>query len=364
MDNQAILSIRDLRVVFEDGFTALGGVSIDIGENEFVTLLGPSGCGKTTLLRCIGGFEKPTSGEILYKGKNIIGLPPYKRAINTVFQRYALFPHLNVAQNVAFGPDLRKEDKKKTAEEVSRMLALVGLAGFEKRRISSLSGGQQQRVAIARALINKPDVLLLDEPLGALDLKLRREMQLELKRIQRESGITFIFVTHDQEEALTMSDRVAVMSAGHILQLGTPEDIYNEPQSAFVADFIGDSDIMAGTMVRDRLVRFLGCDFACVDTGFGENAEVDVVLRPEDVKLKPIDDPAKNVPQGVVESLLFKGVHYEMKVRVGDNVLLVHSTHARPVGTQVKLTVAPEDIQVMRKSDSSPDILKRHAARA
>ena len=364
MDNQAILSIRDLRVVFEDGFTALGGVSIDIGENEFVTLLGPSGCGKTTLLRCIGGFEKPTSGEILYKGKNIIGLPPYKRAINTVFQRYALFPHLNVAQNVAFGPDLRKEDKKKTAEEVSRLLALVGLAGFEKRRISSLSGGQQQRVAIARALINKPDVLLLDEPLGALDLKLRREMQLELKRIQRESGITFIFVTHDQEEALTMSDRVAVMSAGHILQLGTPEDIYNEPQSAFVADFIGDSDIMAGTMVRDRLVRFLGCDFACVDTGFGENAEVDVVLRPEDVKLKPIDDPAQNVPQGVVESLLFKGVHYEMKVRVGDNVLLVHSTHARPVGTQVKLTVAPEDIQVMRKSDYSPDILKRHAARA
>ena len=364
MDNQAILSIRDLRVVFEDGFTALGGVSIDIGENEFVTLLGPSGCGKTTLLRCIGGFEKPTSGEILYKGQNIIGLPPYKRAINTVFQRYALFPHLNVAQNVAFGPDLRKEDKKKTAEEVSRMLALVGLAGFEKRRISSLSGGQQQRVAIARALINKPDVLLLDEPLGALDLKLRREMQLELKRIQRESGITFIFVTHDQEEALTMSDRVAVMSAGHILQLGTPEDIYNEPQSAFVADFIGDSDIMAGTMVRDRLVRFLGCDFACVDTGFGENAEVDVVLRPEDVTLKPIDDPAQNVPQGVVDSLLFKGVHYEMKVRVGDNVLRVHSTHARPVGTQVKLTVAPEDIQVMHKSDYSPDILKRHAARA
>ena len=364
MDNRTILSIRDLRVVFEDGFTALGGVSIDIGENEFVTLLGPSGCGKTTLLRCIGGFEKPTSGEILYKGQNIIALPPYKRAINTVFQRYALFPHLNVAQNVAFGPDLRKEDKKKTAEEVSRMLALVGLAGFEKRRISSLSGGQQQRVAIARALINKPDVLLLDEPLGALDLKLRREMQLELKRIQRESGITFIFVTHDQEEALTMSDRVAVMSAGHILQLGTPEDIYNEPQSAFVADFIGDSDIMAGTMVRDKLVRFLGCDFPCVDTGFDENAEVDIVLRPEDVKLKPMTDPISGVPQGVVESLLFKGVHYEMKVRVGESVLLVHSTHARPVGTQVKLTVAPEDIQVMHKSDFSPDVLKRHAARA
>ena len=363
MEN-AILSIRDVRVVFEDGFTALGGVSIDIGKNEFVTLLGPSGCGKTTLLRCIGGFETPTSGEILYKGQNIIPLPPYKRAINTVFQRYALFPHLNVAQNVAFGPDLRGEDRKKTAAEVTRMLELVGLSGFERRKIASLSGGQQQRVAIARALINRPDVLLLDEPLAALDLKLRREMQLELKRIQRESGITFIFVTHDQEEALTMSDRVAVMRAGEILQLGTPEDIYNEPQSAFVADFIGDSNILAGTMVRDRLVRFLGCAFPCVDSGFGEEAEVDVVVRPEDLKLKPIDDPAENVPQGVVESLLFKGVHYEMKVRSGENVLLVHSTHARPVGTSVKLTVAPEDIQVMRKSDCSPDVMRRHAERA
>ena len=291
-------------------------------------------------------------------------LPPYKRAINTVFQRYALFPHLNVAQNVAFGPELRGEDKKKTAAEVTRMLELVGLSGFEKRKIASLSGGQQQRVAIARALINQPDVLLLDEPLAALDLKLRREMQLELKRIQRESGITFIFVTHDQEEALTMSDRVAVMRAGEILQLGTPEDIYNEPQSAFVADFIGDSNILAGTMVRDRLVRFLGCAFPCVDSGFGEEAEVDVVVRPEDLKLKPIDDPAENVPQGVVESLLFKGVHYEMKVRSGENVLLVHSTHARPVGTSVKLTVAPEDIQVMRKRDCSPDVLRRHAERA
>ena len=363
MEN-AILSIRDLRVVFEDGFVALGGVSIDIGKNEFVTLLGPSGCGKTTLLRCIGGFEKPSGGEILYKGENIVPLPPYKRAINTVFQRYALFPHLNVAQNVAFGPELRGEDKKKTAAEVTRMLELVGLSGFEKRKIASLSGGQQQRVAIARALINQPDVLLLDEPLAALDLKLRREMQLELKRIQRESGITFIFVTHDQEEALTMSDRVAVMRAGEILQLGTPEDIYNEPQNAFVADFIGDSDILPGVMVRDRLVRFLGCEFPCVDSGFGEEAEVDVVVRPEDLKLKPIDDPAENVPQGVVESLLFKGVHYEMKVRSGENVLLVHSTHARPVGTSVKLTVAPEDIQVMRKSDCSPDVLRRHAERA
>ena len=361
---EKILSIKDLHVVFEDGFTALGGVSIDIGKNEFVTLLGPSGCGKTTLLRCIGGFEKPTSGEILYKGQNIIPLPPYKRAINTVFQRYALFPHLNVAQNVAFGPDLRGEDKKKTAAEVERMLKLVGLEGFGKRKIASLSGGQQQRVAIARALINKPDVLLLDEPLAALDLKLRREMQLELKRIQRESGITFIFVTHDQEEALTMSDRIAVMRSGHILQLGTPEDIYNEPQNAFVADFIGESNILTATMVRDKLVHFLGCDFPCVDSGFGENAEVDIVLRPEDVKLKPVTDPIPGVPEGVVETLLFKGVHYEMKVRVGDAVLLVHSTHARPVGTHVKITIMPEDIQVMHKSEASADVLKKHADRA
>ena len=361
---ETILSIKDLRVVFEDGFTALGGVSLDIGRNEFVTLLGPSGCGKTTLLRCIGGFEHPTSGEILYKGENIIPLPPYKRAINTVFQRYALFPHLNVAQNVAFGPDLRGEDKKKTAIEVERMLKLVGLAGFGKRKIASLSGGQQQRVAIARALINKPDVLLLDEPLAALDLKLRREMQLELKRIQRESGITFIFVTHDQEEALTMSDRIAVMRSGHILQLGTPEDIYNEPQNAFVADFIGESNILTATMVRDKLVRFLGCDFPCVDYGFGEMAEVDIVLRPEDVKLKPITDPVSGVPEGVVETLLFKGVHYEMKVRVGGTALIVHSTHARPVGTHVKITIMPEDIQVMHKSEASADILKKHADRA
>ena len=239
MEN-AILSIRDVRVVFEDGFTALGGVSIDIGKNEFVTLLGPSGCGKTTLLRCIGGFETPTGGEILYKGQNIIPLPPYKRAINTVFQRYALFPHLNVAQNVAFGPDLRGEDKKKTAGEVSRMLALVGLAGFEKRRIASLSGGQQQRVAIARALINKPDVLLLDEPLGALDLKLRREMQLELKRIQRESGITFIFVTHDQEEAMSITDRIVLMKKGVVQQIAPAHEMYMNPCNEFVASFLGN----------------------------------------------------------------------------------------------------------------------------
>ena len=346
-----------------DGATVLSDINLYILKNEFLTLLGPSGCGKTTTLRLIGGFEYPTTGRVIYEGKDITDVPPYKRRVNTVFQKYALFPHLNVRDNIAFGLKIKKMSRGEIDRRVDKMLSLVNLAGYGKRSVDSLSGGQQQRIAIARALVNEPDVLLLDEPLGALDLKLRKEMQLELKAMQQQLGITFIYVTHDQEEALTMSDRVAVMSAGHILQLGTPEDIYNEPQSAFVADFIGDSDIMAGTMVRDKLVRFLGCDFPCVDTGFGENADVDVVLRPEDVKLKPADDPVQGVPQGVVESLLFKGVHYEMKVRVGDSVLLVHSTHARPVGTQVKLTVAPEDIQVMRKSDYSPDILKRHAAR-
>ena len=307
MEN-AILSIRDVRVVFEDGFTALGGVSIDIGKNEFVTLLGPSGCGKTTLLRCIGGFETPTSGEILYKGQNIIPLPPYKRAINTVFQRYALFPHLNVAQNVAFGPDLRGEDKKETAQEVSRMLELVGLAGFEKRRIASLSGGQQQRVAIARALINRPDVLLLDEPLGALDLKLRKDMQRELKKIQQEVGITFIFVTHDQEEALTMSDKIVVMKEGSIQQIGSPVDIYNEPINRYVANFIGESNIVDGVMPCDRRVIFDGHPFECVDAGFAPNEEVEVVIRPEDLDIVP---PEQGKLRGTVKSVLFKGVHYE-----------------------------------------------------
>ena len=362
-EKKKIIQFKNIVKSFEDGQVVLKGVSLDIYENEFVTLLGPSGCGKTTLLRILGGFLQPSEGKVLFDGEDIVSVPPYKREINTVFQKYALFPHMDVYDNIAFGLTLKKEPKDVIEQKVMRMLRLVSLEDYAHRNVTELSGGQQQRIAIARALVNEPSVLLLDEPLGALDLKLRKEMQQELKYIQQEVGITFIFVTHDQEEALTMSDRVAVMSAGHILQLGTPEDIYNEPQSAFVADFIGDSDIMAGTMVRDKLVRFLGCDFPCVDTGFGENADVDIVLRPEDVKLKPADDPVQGVPQGVVESLLFKGVHYEMKVRVGDSVLLVHSTHARPVGTQVKLTVAPEDIQVMRKSDYSPDILKRHAAR-
>ena len=308
MDNQTILSIRDLRVVFEDGFTALGGVSIDIGENEFVTLLGPSGCGKTTLLRCIGGFEKPTGGEILYKGQNIIGLPPYKRAINTVFQRYALFPHLNVAQNVAFGPDLRKEDKKKTAEEVSRMLALVGLAGFEKRRISSLSGGQQQRVAIARALINKPDVLLLDEPLGALDLQLRRQMQLELKRLQKKLGITFVYITHDQEEAINMSDRIAVMRGGRFEQLGTPEEIYDEPKTHYVAQFIGRSTILSGkveSVGKDTAVIRGACGSFTADASrarlsAGEDCEI--CVRTERMRVSPVPVEGFQLPVTVREA--------------------------------------------------------------
>ena len=350
MDNRTILSIRELRVVFEDGFTALGGVSIDIGENEFVTLLGPSGCGKTTLLRCIGGFEKPTSGEILYKGQNIIALPPYKRAINTVFQRYALFPHLNVAQNVAFGPDLRKEDKKKTAEEVSRMLALVGLAGFEKRRISSLSGGQQQRVAIARALVSRPRVLLLDEPLAALDLKLRKDMQQELKNIQKATGITFVFVTHDQEEALSMSDTIVVMSEGKIQQIGTPLDIYNEPQNAFVADFIGESNIVDGIMRQDFRVTFSGHTFTCVDKGFAKNENVDVVIRPEDVDIVPIE---KGMLRGTVTSVTFMGVHYEIIIDINGFKWMIQTTDYVDEGAEVGLYIEPDAIHIMKKSEYS-----------
>ena len=359
------IKINNLGVSFGEQ-TVLEDVNMHIHCGSFNVIIGQNGAGKSTLIKAILG-EIPHTGTIEFKdtkdghmAKLKIGYVPQSVNIekNTPVSVYDLIASYQYNYPVFLPKSKKIEAKIRETLEVFEAEELID------KQVCNLSGGQLQRVLLSMAIMDEPNLLLLDEPLGALDLKLRREMQLELKRIQRESGITFIFVTHDQEEALTMSDRVAVMSAGHILQLGTPEDIYNEPQSAFVADFIGDSDIMAGTMVRDRLVRFLGCDFACVDTGFGENAEVDVVLRPEDVKLKPIDDPAQNVPQGVVESLLFKGVHYEMKVRVGDNVLLVHSTHARPVGTQVKLTVAPEDIQVMRKSDYSPDILKRHAARA
>ena len=314
----------------------LRGISLDIKSREFVTLLGPSGCGKTTTLRIIGGFEQPDSGDVLFEGRRLNDVPPYRREINTVFQRYALFPHLNVAENIAFGLHIKKMNPAEIKLKTREMLSLVGLSGFEARDVTSLSGGQQQRVAIARALVCEPRVLLLDEPLGALDLKLRKDMQIELKRIQQRTGITFIYVTHDQEEALTMSDRIVVMNHGVIQQVGSPTDIYNEPENAFVADFIGESNIIDGVMLEDRKVEFCDREFECVDSGFGHNTPVDVVIRPEDLRLVYAGD---GLLQGVVESIVFKGVHYEMMVRTEHFTFTVHSTMAEPVGKTVGLTV-------------------------
>ena len=325
----------------------LRGISLDIKSREFVTLLGPSGCGKTTTLRIIGGFEQPDSGDVFFEGKRLNDVPPYRREINTVFQRYALFPHLNVAENIAFGLHIKKMNAAEIKRKTREMLSLVGLSGFEARDVTSLSGGQQQRVAIARALVCEPRVLLLDEPLGALDLKLRKDMQIELKRIQQRTGITFIYVTHDQEEALTMSDRIVVMNHGVIQQVGSPTDIYNEPENAFVADFIGESNIIDGVMLEDRKVEFCGREFECVDSGFGTNTPVDVVIRPEDLRLVYAGD---GLLQGVVESIVFKGVHYEMMVRTEHFTFTVHSTMAEPVGKTVGLTVIPFDIHIMHKS--------------
>ena len=325
----------------------LRGISLDIKSREFVTLLGPSGCGKTTTLRIIGGFEQPDSGDVFFEGKRLNDGPPYRREINTVFQRYALFPHLNVAENIAFGLHIKKMNAAEIKRKTREMLSLVGLSGFETRDVTSLSGGQQQRVAIARALVCEPRVLLLDEPLGALDLKLRKDMQIELKRIQQRTGITFIYVTHDQEEALTMSDRIVVMNHGVIQQVGSPTDIYNEPENAFVADFIGESNIIDGVMLEDRRVSFCGREFECVDRGFGTNTPVDVVIRPEDLRLVYAGD---GLLQGVVESIVFKGVHYEMMVRTEHFTFTVHSTMAEPVGKTVGLTVIPFDIHIMHKS--------------
>ena len=325
----------------------LRGISLDIKSREFVTLLGPSGCGKTTTLRIIGGFEQPDSGDVFFEGKRLNDVPPYRREINTVFQRYALFPHLNVAENIAFGLHIKKMNAAEIKRKTREMLSLVGLSGFETRDVTSLSGGQQQRVAIARALVCEPRVLLLDEPLGALDLKLRKDMQIELKRIQQRTGITFIYVTHDQEEALTMSDRIVVMNHGVIQQVGSPTDIYNEPENAFVADFIGESNIIDGVMLEDRRVSFCGREFECVDSGFGTNTPVDVVIRPEDLRLVYAGD---GLLQGVVESIGFKGVHYEMMVRTEHFTFTVHSTMAEPVGKTVGLTVIPFDIHIMHKS--------------
>ena len=327
-----------------DGETVLDSINLDIYDNEFLTLLGPSGCGKTTTLRMIGGFETPDQGDILFLGERINDIPPHKRNINTVFQRYALFPHLNVFENVAFPLREQKLPRNEIEQKVNEMLALVKLTGFERRNVTRLSGGQQQRVAIARALVNEPKVLLLDEPLGALDAKLRKEMQFELKKIQKEVGITFIFVTHDQEEALSMSDTVVVMNNGIIQQIGSPEDIYNEPENRFVANFIGDSNIIEGNMIRDCLVCFDGIEFPCVDKGFKDNEEVEVVLRPEDID---IVEPDKSKLKGKVASIVFKGVHYEIIVRTDRRDYKIHTTDYHEVGKAVGLSFTDEDIHVM-----------------
>ena len=340
MKENILISLKNIVVEF-DGQRILKGINLDIHDEEFVTFLGPSGCGKTTTLRIIGGFVEPNQGEIYFDGKKINGVPPYKRNVNTVFQRYALFPHLNVFDNVAFGLNIKKMDKKVIEQKVRSMLKMVGLVGFENRNINQLSGGQQQRVAIARALVNEPKVLLLDEPLGALDLKLRKEMQGELMRIQKSLKITFIYVTHDQEEALTMSDRVVVMKDGEIQQIGTPQDIYNEPKNAFVADFIGESNIIDGVMYEDFEVEFAGQAFKCVDKGFAENERVDVVIRPEDII---VGDYETSPISGEVESVIFKGAHgYKW---------LIHSTQSQPVGAHIGMNVRPEDIHIMKKMEA------------
>lgn len=324
----------------------LNNINLYINKNEFLTLLGPSGCGKTTTLRIIGGFGTPTSGKVIFENKVINDIPPYKRRLNTVFQKYALFDHMNVFDNIAFGLKIKKMSKAEIEKKVTGILEFINLRGYEKRKINSLSGGQQQRIAIARALVNEPEVLLLDEPLGALDLKLRKDMQIELKNIQQRLGITFIYVTHDQEEALTMSDTVVVMNYGTIQQIGTPIDIYNEPKNAFVAKFIGESNIVDGVMIKDCRISFANHEFDCVDKGFMHNEVVDVVVRPEDIKLVNKDE---GMIGGVVKSVVFKGVHYEMCVQSGNIKWKVHSTSMKDVGLEVGIDILPNDIHIMRK---------------
>ena len=335
-----------------DGQMILDDLNLDIYQNSFVTLLGPSGCGKTTTLRIIGGFETPDKGKVIFDGQDITSLPPHKRALNTVFQKYALFPNMTIEENIAFGLKIKKKSKQYIKDKIAYALKLVNLKGYEKRMPDSLSGGQQQRIAIARAIVNEPKVLLLDEPLGALDLKLRQDMQYELIRMKKERGITFIYVTHDQEEALTMSDHIIVMNQGYIQQQGSPEKIYNEPENAFVADFIGDSNIIGATFIQDELVEILGSRFACVDKGFGRNKPVDVVIRPEDVDLLP---EGQGSLEGVVTHMIFKGVHYEMEVMAGGFEWLVHSTDMFPIGTKVSIHVDPFDIQIMNKPESEDE---------
>ncbi|MEG0331765.1 MAG: ABC transporter ATP-binding protein [Clostridium sp.] len=340
-----IIELKNLTKVY-DSHEALKGINLYVRKNEFITLLGPSGCGKTTTLRLIGGFEAPTSGQILFEGKDIASLPPHRRNVNTVFQKYALFPHLDIYENIAFGLKLKNMDEDLIDTKVKNMLHLVNLDGFEKRDIDSLSGGQQQRIAIARALVNEPEILLLDEPLAALDLKIRKEMQTELKKMQQSLGITFIFVTHDQEEALTMSDTVVVMNNGSIQQIGTPEMIYNEPKSAFIAEFIGESNILNGVMHKDFLVEFMGKEFECLDKGFKEKEDVDVVIRPEDIK---IVESEEGMLKGIVETVIFKGVHYEMIVNVDGTDFMLHNTDMSPVGSEIGLKIDPDDIHIMKK---------------
>lgn len=335
-----------------DGQIVLDNMNLDIHENEFVTLLGPSGCGKTTTLRIMGGFENADAGEVLLYGDDIAGVPANKRPINTVFQKYALFSHMNIEENIAFGLKIKKKSKDYIKDKIKYALRLVNLEGYEKRMPDSLSGGQQQRIAIARAIVNEPEILLLDEPLGALDLKLRQDMQYELIRLKEELGITFVYVTHDQEEALTMSDTIVVMNQGYIQQIGSPEDIYNEPQNAFVADFIGESNIIPATMVRDKRVNILGKEFECVDVGFGENKPVDVVIRPEDLILVP---PEKAMIRGIVTSLVFKGVHYEMEIESMGYTWLVQSTRLAEVGKEAGLWVDPFNIQIMKKPENETE---------
>lgn len=344
-----IIDLKNISVSF-DGQPILKDLNLYIRDGEFITLLGPSGCGKTTTLRIIAGFLEPDNGEVIFEGKVINGVPAYKRQVNTIFQRYALFPHLNVYENIAFGLKQQKKSKQEIRSTVEEMLALVNLKGFEKRNINSLSGGQQQRVAIARALAVKPRVLLLDEPLGALDLKLRKDMQVELKNIQKRLGITFIYVTHDQEEALSMSDTIVVMNAGEIQQIGTPTDIYNEPKNAFVADFIGESNIVDGIMHSDFFVEFQGIKFQCVDKGFGKDEPVDVVVRPEDVDIVA---PEEGMLKGVVTSVTFKGVHYEIIVDIDGFKWMVQTTDYSAVGDKIGISIKPDEIQVMKKSEYS-----------
>ena len=347
--SKELIRLRDLCMAFDDELV-LDHINLYINDSEFLTLLGPSGCGKTTTLRIIGGFTTPTSGDVTFDGVRINDVPQHKRQINTVFQKYALFPHLDVFENIAFGLRIAKVPAEEIEERVTEMLGVVSLKGFEHRKITQLSGGQQQRVAIARALVNRPKVLLLDEPLGALDLRLRKDMQNELKRIQQQMGITFIYVTHDQEEALTMSDTVVVMDKGRIQQIGTPEDIYNEPKNAFVADFIGESNILNGTMVRDNVVKMYGKEFPCVDGGFAPNEPVDVVIRPEDIDIVPVE---QGQLVGTVTNVTFKGMQYDIIVDFRGFKWLIQTTDHSPVGARIGVKIDPDGFHIMKKSEYS-----------